>query len=191
VIVPEYNATPQHAAEYLMEAMEADLEPPPDRSRFHHHLVTVRFTSVQSAPSVVRFSFSHAHPSHLARELAKSKRLLKFFNSLPDSTRNWIDHSIREVKKEETRQRRAQHAAEYLMETMEAELDPPPLIQAAFARNARARQGWELMPQSLRRQYLIALFISRFPETRARYLERVLLESTQYADRHAEKPAKE
>ncbi|HEY3769389.1 MAG TPA: YdeI/OmpD-associated family protein [Candidatus Angelobacter sp.] len=124
------------------------------------------------------------HPT-LTRELAKSKRLLKFFNSLPDSTRNWIDHSIREVKKEETRQRRAQHAAEYLMETMEAELDPLPLIQAAFARNARARQGWELMPQSLRRQYLIAILRSRFPDTRAANLANTLLEAAQYADKHA------
>jgi hypothetical protein len=106
------------------------------------------------------------HPL-LARELAKSKRLLKFFNSLPDATREHIDHTVREVKREETRQRRACHAAEYLMETMEAELDPPPLIRAAFARNPKARQGWELMPQSLRRQYLIGIFRSRFPETRA------------------------
>jgi Bacteriocin-protection, YdeI or OmpD-Associated len=138
----------------------------------------------QSAPSVVSFSFfMPIHPT-LARELAKSKRLLKFFNSLPDSTREQIDRTIREVKKEETRQRRACHAAEYLMETMEAELDPPPLIRAAFTRNAKACRGWELMPQSLRRQYLIGIFSSRFPETRALYLERTVMESAQYADRN-------
>jgi uncharacterized protein YdeI (YjbR/CyaY-like superfamily) len=124
------------------------------------------------------------HPA-LARELRQSKRLQKFFDGLPESSRRQIDDSIREVKKEETRQRRAQHAAEYLMETMEAELDPPPLIQMAFARNAKARRGWELMPQSLRRQYLLAIFRSRFPETRARYLERTLLESAQYAASHS------
>jgi uncharacterized protein YdeI (YjbR/CyaY-like superfamily) len=122
------------------------------------------------------------HPT-LTRELAKSKRLLKFFNALPDSTRRQIDNSIRNVKKEETRQRRAHYAAEYLMETMEAELDPPPLVKAAFARNAKARRGWELMPQALRWQYLIAIFRSRFPETRALYLERTVMESARYADR--------
>jgi len=127
-----------------------------------------------------------AMPIHslLARELRQSKRLQKFFDSLPESSRRMIDHSVREVKKEETRLRRAQHAAEYLMEAMEAELDPPPLMKAAFARNAKARQGWKLMPQSLRRQYLIAIFRSRFPETRARWLEHTLLQSAQYADRH-------
>jgi hypothetical protein len=67
---------------------------------------------------------------------------------------------------------------------MEAELDPPPLMKAAFRRNAQARQGWELMPQSLRRQYLIAIFRSRFPDTRARWLERTVLDSADYAERH-------
>jgi uncharacterized protein YdeI (YjbR/CyaY-like superfamily) len=120
------------------------------------------------------------HPV-LARELRQSKRLQRFFHSLPESSRHQIDREVREVKKEKTRLRRAQHAAEYLMEAMEAELDPPPLMKAAFARNAKARRGWELMPQSLRRQYLIAIFRSRFPETRARWLEHTLLESAQYA----------
>jgi len=121
------------------------------------------------------------HPL-LARALHRSKRLQKFFNSLSESTRNDFDHSIRSVKKEETRQRRVQQTIELLTETMQAELDPPPLIKSAFAHNAKARRGWELMPQSLRRQYLIAIFRSRFPETRARYLERTLLESTRYAE---------
>jgi uncharacterized protein YdeI (YjbR/CyaY-like superfamily) len=123
------------------------------------------------------------HPL-LARELRQSKRLQKFFDSLPESERHQIDREVREVKKEDTRLRRAQHAAEYLMEAMEAELDPPPLIKAAFARNPRARQGWKLMPQPLRRQFLIFIFRSRFPETRALHLERTLLESAQYTDTH-------
>jgi len=71
------------------------------------------------------------------------------------------------------------------MEAMEAELDPPPLMKAAFRRNAQARQGWGLMPQSHRRQYLIAIFRSRYPETRARWLEHTVRESAEYARSHA------
>jgi uncharacterized protein YdeI (YjbR/CyaY-like superfamily) len=123
------------------------------------------------------------HPI-LARELRQSKRLQKFFNSLPESSRQQIDREVREVKREETRLRRAQHAAEYLMEAMEAELDPPPLMKAAFRRNAQARRGWKLMPQSLRRQYLIFIFRSRYADTRVRYLEHTLLESARYAENH-------
>lgn len=121
------------------------------------------------------------HPL-LARALCRSKRLHKFFNSLSASTRNDFDHFIRSVKKEDTRLRGVQQTIDLLTEVMEAELDPPPLLTTAFARNAKARRGWELMPQSLRRQYLIAIFRSRFPETRARYLERTILESAQYGD---------
>src|SRR5579859_5860809 len=137
--------------------------------------------------SMVRFSFPMPiHPT-LARELRQSKRLQKFFNSLPESSRQQIDREVREVKKEDTRLR-AQHAAEYLMEAMEAEHDPPPLMKAAFRRNAQARQGWELMPQSLRRQYLIFIFRGRYPETRALYIERTVLDAAEYADRHMETP---
>lgn len=120
------------------------------------------------------------HPL-LARALSRH-RLQKFFNSLPEFTRTGFDHFIRSVKKEETRLRRVQQTIDLLIEVMEAELDPPPLITTAFARNPKARRGWELMPQSLRRQYLIAIFRSRFPETRVRYLERALLESARYAE---------
>lgn len=129
---------------------------------------------------------SDIHPA-LAYALRRSKRLQKFFNSLPVFTREELDHFISSVKKEETRLRRVQQTIELLTETMEAERDPPPMIKAAFARNAKARRGWELMPQSLRRQYLLAIFRSRFPETRVRYLERTLLESARYAETHNEK----
>jgi uncharacterized protein YdeI (YjbR/CyaY-like superfamily) len=123
------------------------------------------------------------HPL-LARALRRSKRLQNFFNSLPASTRRMLNDSVRQVKKEETRLRRTRQTIELLTEALQAELDPPPLLTAAFARNSKARRGWELMPQSLRRQYLLAIFRSRFPETRARYLERTLIESACYAERN-------
>jgi hypothetical protein len=37
------------------------------------------------------------------------------------------------------------------------------------------------MPQSLRRQYLIDIFRSRFPETRLLHLENALREAAKYA----------
>ena len=41
------------------------------------------------------------------------------------------------------------------------------------------------MPQSLRRQYLIDIFRSRFPETRLLHLENALRESARYAGQNA------
>ena len=123
----------------------------------------------------------------LARALRRH-RLKRFFNSLSESTRNEFDHFICSVKKEETRLRRLDQTIELLATAMEAELDPPPLMKVAFARNAQAHQGWKLMPQSLRRQYLIDIFRSRFPETRLLHLENAVHEAAQYADTHTGKP---
>jgi uncharacterized protein YdeI (YjbR/CyaY-like superfamily) len=126
------------------------------------------------------------HP--LLATALRRHRLIKFFNSLPESSRNDFDHFIRSVKKESTRLRRLDEAIELLATAREAELDPPPALKAAFAHNAQARRGWELMPQPLRRQYLIFIFRGRYPETRALYIERTVLDAAQYADRHMETP---
>jgi uncharacterized protein YdeI (YjbR/CyaY-like superfamily) len=125
------------------------------------------------------------HPL-LARALRRHG-LIRFFNSLSESTRADFDHFIRSVKKEATRIRRLEQTIELLATAMEAELDPPPLMKAAFRRNAQARQGWELMPQQLRRQYLIFIFRGRYPETRALYIERTVLDAAEYAGRHTGK----
>jgi hypothetical protein len=58
---------------------------------------------------------------------------------------------------------------------------PPPALQAAFTHNPQARRGWELMPQQTRRQHLIDIFRSPYPDTRARNLEYTVRESARYA----------
>jgi hypothetical protein len=123
------------------------------------------------------------HPT-LAPRTSSVQMPPEIFRFLPESSCHQIDREVREVKKNR-RAYAAQHAAEYPMKAMEAELDPPPLMKAAFRRNVQARQGWELMPQPLRRQYLIFIFRSRYPETRSLYIERTVLDAAQYADRHA------
>jgi hypothetical protein len=55
------------------------------------------------------------HPL-LARELRQSKRLQIFFDSLPESSRQQIDHEVRDVKKEDTRLRCAQHAGAVILQ---------------------------------------------------------------------------
>lgn len=123
------------------------------------------------------------HP--LLAHALRRHSLKRFFNSLSETTRNDFDRFIRSVKKEETRLRRLEQTIEHLTEAIQAEIDPPPMIKSAFTRNVKARQGWDLMPQSLRRQYLIDIFRSRYPETRLLHLENALREAAQYAGRHA------
>jgi uncharacterized protein YdeI (YjbR/CyaY-like superfamily) len=122
----------------------------------------------------------------LARELRRSKRLQKFFNSLdPDTCKMLVIDPILQAKKPETRKRRAAQTAEWLLEVMEAERELPPLFQAAFARNLQARQGWERIPVLLRRKYLLGILHSRHPETRGKQMKYATEEIARWAPRNA------
>jgi uncharacterized protein YdeI (YjbR/CyaY-like superfamily) len=118
------------------------------------------------------------HPL-LARALRRH-RLVRFFNSLSASKRNEFDDFIRSVKKEETRLRRLDQTIELLTTAMEAERDLPPALKAALAHNPQARRGWELLPQQSRRHFLLDIFRSPYPDTRARHLEWAIREWASY-----------
>jgi len=124
------------------------------------------------------------HPL-LARALRRHG-LVRFFNSLSPTLRDEFDYRIRSVKKEATRLRRLEQTIELLTTAKEAELDPPPALKAAFAHNPQARRGWELMPQSSRRWFLIDIFRSPYADTRARHLEWAIREWASYGSRTLE-----
>ena len=115
-------------------------------------------------------------PKELLRELGQSKRLLKIFESLSNSVRNWFTKMVADPKSPEARVRRARQIAELLMETMEAEKDLPPMIQLALRQNPRARERWEQLSLSHRRGHLLAIFYYRTPESRARRLAKCMEE---------------
>ena len=64
--------------------------------------------------------------------------------------------------------------AERLLATMEAEVELPTLIQAAFAANHKAREGWKRMTPGRRRRELFGIFYYRNPESRNRRLEKAV-----------------
>jgi uncharacterized protein YdeI (YjbR/CyaY-like superfamily) len=115
-----------------------------------------------------------APPAELLRELGQSKRLHKFFESLNPSRRHEIAKWIAQCKTSEARKRRSQQIAERLMETMEAELALPPIMQLAFRQNPRAHAEWNRMSPSHRRAHLFSIFHYREPEARARRLAKVI-----------------
>jgi uncharacterized protein YdeI (YjbR/CyaY-like superfamily) len=115
-------------------------------------------------------------PKELMRELAQSKRLLKFFESLNPSRRHEIAKWIAQCKTSDARKRRSQRLAEWLLETMEAELALPPIMQLAFRKNPRATEKWEQMSPSHRRAHLLSIFHYREPEARARRLAKMIEE---------------
>jgi uncharacterized protein YdeI (YjbR/CyaY-like superfamily) len=122
-------------------------------------------------------------PPELEGVLRESRRLLRFYESLNYSTRREIAKWIAAAKHTETRRRRSEQMAERLMETMEAERELPPLIQAALARNPKAREGWERMSPGVRRGQLLAIFYYRNPESRARRIAKTVEMMVEYAEK--------
>jgi uncharacterized protein YdeI (YjbR/CyaY-like superfamily) len=110
----------------------------------------------------------------LERALKQSRRLQKFFQSLTPYTRKEAARLVTEAKSAESRTRRADQVAEWLMETMEAELDLPPIIRQALARNPQASERWKKMAASHRRRHLMGIFYYRNPASRARRIEKAI-----------------
>lgn len=121
--------------------------------------------------------------AELKRVLAEDRAVLKWFDKLNYSIRKWIVDWVAGVKSAEARVRRSEQVAEQLLSTMEAERELPPMIQVAFARNPRAREGWEQMSDTARRGQLLAIFYYRTPEARARRLAKVVEEAAARAER--------
>jgi uncharacterized protein YdeI (YjbR/CyaY-like superfamily) len=119
----------------------------------------------------------------LENALKESRRLQKFYQGLTPSTRTEIVRWIAGAKQRETRARRAEQCAERLMETMEAEIELPPIIRQAFARNPQAAEGWKRMPPSHRRMHLLGIFYYRNLESRLRRIEKAMTEMIEYASR--------
>src|SRR5438445_7226970 len=116
-------------------------------------------------------------PAEFQRILNEDRSFHHWFDQLGLSMRTWICHWIVSVKSPEARVRRAERIAEQLMATMEAELDLPPILKLAFARDPRAYQGWQSMTPLQRRCHLLGIFYCRTPECRDRRISRMLEDS--------------
>ena len=116
-------------------------------------------------------------PPELVQALKGDRRLRRWFDGLSNSMRRWFGDQVSAAKTAEGREQRAERIAEWLLLTMEGELDPkdpPPILKAAFQRQPRARAGWEAMSQSRRRGHLLGIFHVRGVEARERRVARVV-----------------
>src|SRR5438309_5022979 len=116
-------------------------------------------------------------PAEFERILKQDRSFRRWFDALGFSMRKWICDWIVNVKSREARVRRAEQVAEQLLSTMEAELDLPPILKLAFARDPRAYQGWQSMTPIQRRYYLLGIFYCRTPESRERRISQMLEDS--------------
>ncbi len=115
--------------------------------------------------------------------LSEARALRRWYDQLNHSTRNDIAKWIAEPKSAEARLRRAEQIAERLLNVMEAERELPLILQLAFARHPRAREGWDGMSASRRRMHLFGIFYYRTPDAQARRIDKMLDDATALAEK--------
>jgi len=164
----------------------------PTREGWHFLLVNKR---MQKEARAVEGSVAHFQmeldreertvtiPDELKRILSEDRSLRRWYDGLNHSTRSDIAKWITEPKRAEARVRRAEQIAERLLAVMEAERELPPILQVAFARHPRAREGWDVMSASRRRGHLFGIFYNRTPDARARRIDKMLDDANAFAEK--------
>jgi len=120
-------------------------------------------------------------PPELERTLKGDRRLPKWFAKLSEAMRREIGKWVDEPKSAATRARRAEQMAERLLLTLEGEIEPPPILQAAFQRQPLARKGWEAMTPTQRRGHLLGIFYNQTADARERRAAKAVEEALRVA----------
>jgi len=121
-------------------------------------------------------------PAELAKFLKQHGALKKWYEQLSVSARDDIARTISGPKGAEARLRRAEQMVERMMLAMEGEREIPPILQAQFARNPRARTGWEAMTPVQRRGHLLGIFYYQSPESREKRARKAIDEALKVAE---------
>ena len=168
----------------------------PTREGWHFLLVNKRMQKGARAfeGSVARFQMeldseerTVTIPDELKRILNEDRSLRRWYDGLNHSTRSDIAKWTTEPKSGEARIRRVEQIAERLLNVMEAEQELPPILQVAFARHPRAREGWDGMSASRRRGHLFGIFYYRTPDARAHRIDKMLDDANAVAEKLSNK----
>jgi uncharacterized protein YdeI (YjbR/CyaY-like superfamily) len=124
-------------------------------------------------------------PAELERELNADRRLRKWYDGMSEAARREIGKWTDEPKGEESRRKRAAKMAERLMQAMEGEKDPPPVLRTLFQRQPGARGAWEALTPIQRRNHLLGIFYYETPEARERRAAKAVEEALRVAKRKA------
>jgi uncharacterized protein YdeI (YjbR/CyaY-like superfamily) len=124
-------------------------------------------------------------PPELARALKGDRLLRKWFDGLSEYTRRMFSAMVDEIKSPEARHRQAERIAELLLLAMEGELETPPILKAAFARQPLAEAGWKAMTATQRRGHLLGIFYYGSVEARERRAGKAIEEALKAAKKRA------
>jgi uncharacterized protein YdeI (YjbR/CyaY-like superfamily) len=120
-------------------------------------------------------------PSILKKELEDEPELLAYLKSFSYSMRKYFADHVMQPKGADVRKRRAQDLAATLLEMKDGETTPPPILEAEFAHNPKARLGWQKMPPSHRRSHLWGIAYYKTPEARQKRVEKAIAMMVEYA----------
>ena len=112
-------------------------------------------------------------PDELAALLDEEPELRAWYGELTENTRREIGKWVLGAKSDEARGRRAEQAAERMLQAMEGERVLPPVIERAFRMRPKARAGWAKMTPVQRRGELMAVFHYQTPESREKRVEKL------------------
>jgi uncharacterized protein YdeI (YjbR/CyaY-like superfamily) len=122
-------------------------------------------------------------PLLLKKEIEEDADLLAYYKSFSYSLRKYFFDHITEAKSKKIQKKRAEELAVILMQMRDAEKNLPPILEAEFARNPKAKKGWELMSASHRRSHLRGIFYYKNPESRARRMMKAVGQMVEYANK--------
>ena len=122
-------------------------------------------------------------PPELEKLLRQERSLRRFYEQLSDSMRKAITDQIEQPKSAEVRTGRAELWAERMMLAMEGEKTTPPILEAAFLRQPRARVGWAAMTATQRRGHLLGIFYYQSPESRQKRAQKAIEDALKAAER--------
>jgi uncharacterized protein YdeI (YjbR/CyaY-like superfamily) len=122
-----------------------------------------------------------AAPAELEKLLRQDRSLRKWYEQLSESMRKAIIDEIEQPKNAEVRTGRAELWAERMLLTMEGEQMTPPILELAFQRQPKAREGWRAMTPVQRRGHLMGIFYYQSPESRQKRAQKAIDEAVRVA----------
>ena len=107
-------------------------------------------------------------PPELVRTLNADRQLRRLFDSLSPARRREFGKFAGQPKTSVGRVSRAEKIAEMLMQALEGENHPPPVLRALFLRHPGSREGWFALTPAQRRSHLLGIFYYEGADARER-----------------------
>ena len=122
-------------------------------------------------------------PPELIRALNADRQLRKLFDSMTPSRRREFGKFADQPKSPAARTKRAEKIAEMLMQALEGQHTPPPVLRSLFLRHPGARGAWFALTPAQRRDHLMGIFYYETAEARERRAGKAIQASLQAAQR--------